>query len=347
MRSSSACACSTGSWTGPETADGGRLVQRTHTSRSAGAVTTGASGSRSWRGLALVCLAGVIWGTIGPGVDLVHGRSGLSSLTIGAYRSVAAVLTLWVAVLLTGRGPACRELLMRRWRRVVVLGLLTAGFMLLFFVAVLAVGVSVATVVSLGVAPLLLLALTSAQRRQPPGPHEVGTVLAAVLGLGLVGLSGGGQGGGPVWVGLLAAVAAGSAYGVSADVGVVITRHYDALAITTLTMTVAALVLVPGGLLVAWGRGESLTTDDASTWALLAYLGAVTMSLAYVLLFAGMRSTPSGAVVVATLLEPVTAVVIAVGWLGERLTTPAAVGTLSIVAAIGSLGPRGTDPQPQ
>ncbi len=26
-----------------------------------------------WRGLALVCLAGVIWGTIGPGVALVDG----------------------------------------------------------------------------------------------------------------------------------------------------------------------------------------------------------------------------------------------------------------------------------
>lgn|GEM_PF-715218 len=314
---------------------------------SARAVTTTASGPRSWRGLALVCLAGVIWGTIGPGVDLVHGRSGLSPLTIGAYRAVVAVLTLWVAVLLTGRGPACRELLLRRWRRVVVLGLLTAAFMLLFFVAVLAAGVSVATVVSLGVAPVLLLVLTSVQRRQPPGRLEVGTVLAAVLGLGLVGASGGGQAGGPLWVGLLAAVAAGSAYGLSADLGVVITRRYDALAITTLTMSVAALVLVPGGLLVAWGRGEALTTDDAATWGLLAYLGAVTMSLAYVLLFAGMRSTPSGAVVVATLLEPVTAVAIAVGWLGERLTTPAAVGALMIVAAIGSLGLRGTDPQPQ
>jgi DME family drug/metabolite transporter len=73
----------------------------------------------------------------------------------------------------------------------------------------------------------------------------------------------------------------------------------------------------------------------------------MTMAVAYVLLFAGLRTTPSGTAVVATLLEPVTAVVIAVSFLGERLTVAGGVGALLIVAAIGTLGRRPEGPPPQ
>ena len=58
------------------------------------------------------------------------------------------------------------------------------------------------------------------------------------------------------------------------------------------------------------------------------------------------RTTPSGAAVVATLLEPVTAVLIAVLFLGERLTVAGVVGALLIGVAIGSLGRR-ERPAPQ
>ena len=57
----------------------------------------------AWRGLVLVCLTGVIWGTIGPGIDLVYDWSDLTPLTIGAHRAIFAVVTLWAGALLTGR----------------------------------------------------------------------------------------------------------------------------------------------------------------------------------------------------------------------------------------------------
>lgn len=88
----------------------------------------------------------------------------------------------------------------------------------------------------------------------------------------------------------------------------------------TLTMTVAAAVLVPGGLLLTLVRGEPLWTADVASWLVIAYLGVVTMVVAYALFFTGLRSTPSGAAVLATLIEPVTAVLLAVVFLGERLT---------------------------
>ena len=90
-----------------------------------------------------------------------------------------------------------------------------------------------------------------------------------------------------------------------------------------------------------------MTTTDVESWALIVYLGVVTMAFAYVLLYAGLRSTPSGTAVVATLLEPVTAVLIAVLFLGETLSVLGALGCLLILGAIGSLGRRMEQPQAQ
>jgi len=305
--------------------------------------------ARVWGGLLLVCAAGVIWGTIGPAVQLVHDRSALSVLMIGAYRAMAAIAALAVAVLATGRFHACVAVVRtHRWRAVAV-GLLTAIFQLLFFVAVLATGVSIATVVCLGFAPVLLLALNSMQRGNAPGPGQVLTVATAVVGLLLVSLAGGGleHPAAPA-LGVVAALGSGSAYALSAEIGAPVSREHDALAMTAVTMTVTTGVLVPGGLAVALLRGEALATPDAGTWLLLVYLGVATMALAYVLLFAGLRTTPSRMVVVATLLEPVTAVLIAFLFLGERLTAAGLLGALLILAAIGSLGRQlDAPPEPQ
>ena len=88
-----------------------------------------------------------------------------------------------------------------------------------------------------------------------------------------------------------------------------------------------------------------MVPGDAATWAGLAYMGVVTLALAYVLLFAGLRTTGTGAAAVATLLEPVTAVVIAVLLLGETLTAAGVAGALLILAAIATLGLRQEVPE--
>jgi DME family drug/metabolite transporter len=302
----------------------------------------------AWSGLALLCATGIVWGTIGPAVDVVHERSALSVLTIGAYRAVAAVAVLALAATATRRWSACRALLREHRRKVALTGVLTALFQLLFFVAVVSAGVSVATVVALGVAPVLLLLLASARHRRPPTASQAITVGAALLGLFLVGTTGAGDTLAPhaVW-GVLAALGSGAAYALSADVGGSLTQEHDALTVATCTTAVVSAVLVPGGLGFTLLRGQPLATPDVWAWILVVYLGVVTMALAYVLLYAGLRSTPSGTAVVATLLEPVTAVVIAVAFLGETPSVAGGVGCLLILGAIGSLGRRIEQPQVQ
>jgi DME family drug/metabolite transporter len=290
----------------------------------------------------------VVWGTIGPGVHLVHEGSSLSPLTMCAYRSMAAVSALIAAALATGRLHACLSLARHHGCRVVVVGSLTATFQLLFFVAVVEAGISVTTVVSLGFAPVLLLAVGSARRRQLPRLGHVLTVTAAVVGLLLVSVAGSKSGQEPnAALGIVAALGSGAAYAASADLAPQLSQRHDALTVTTMTISVAAVVLVSFGLALAHVRGEAMRTTSARTWLVLVYLGVVTMALAYVLLFAGLRTTPSGTAVVATLLEPVTAVLIAISFMGERLTVAGAVGSALIIMAIASLGRQPQTPPPQ
>ncbi len=302
----------------------------------------------AWRGLILVTLAGVVWGTIGPGVHLVHQRSGLSPLTISAYRAVAGAGVLLLAALLTGRMRSTWSLARSQWRRVLAVGVLTATFQLLYFVAVIATGVSVATVVCLGFAPVLLLVLGSVQRRRWPPVARIGTVTIAVAGLLLVSLIGGGteQAAHPM-LGVLLALGSGGAYALSADIAAPLTQRLDTLTVTVATISVAAVVLVPVGLVTTWVRGDRFAVYDGASWAMIGYLGVVTMAVAYALMYTGLRTTPSGTAVLATLIEPVTAVLIAVAFLGEQLSGAGIVGSLLVVTAIASLGRQSGEPAPQ
>ncbi len=269
----------------------------------------------------------------------------LSVLTMSGWRALAALATLVLLVLVRGQFAACVDLMRAHPTRILLMGALTTAFQLLFFVAVLAVGVSVATVVALGSAPVLLLLLHSAQRRRLPDAAQLATVSMGVTGLLLVGLIGVGATGSTPMLGVLAALGSGAAFALSADVGSSVSQGHDAIPVATGTMAVAALIMMPAAVAVGLVRGDSLVATDAATWAGLAYLGVVTMALAYVLLFAGLRTTPSGSAALATLLEPVTAVVIAVLLLGETLTLAGAVGSLLILAAIGSLALRQEVPE--
>jgi drug/metabolite transporter, DME family len=301
-----------------------------------------------WRGLLLVSLAGVIWGTIGPAVQLVHDGSGLSPLTISAYRAIAAVAVLVLVALITGRFRTSWSLARHQWRRVIVIGLLTAAFQLLFFVAVVATGVSVATVVCLGFAPILLLVLEGIQQRQLPSASRMLTVAIAIVGLLLVSLVGGVENQAPnPTLGILAALASGAAYAFSTDIAAPLSQRLDILTVTVATISVAGAVLIPGGLALAYLRGEVLTTTNALSWLLIVYLGVITMTVAYALLYTGLRTTPSGTAVVATLVEPVTAVLIAVLLLNEHLSPAGLIGAFLIVAAIAGLGRTEGRPQPQ
>lgn len=290
-------------------------------------------------GLLQVCLAGVLWGTGGLAVQVVREHAPLSPLTISAYRSGIAALVLVAVALAVRRWGQVRVLLATHPVQTSLVGLLTAAYQALYFAAVVAVGVTVATVVSLGLAPVLLTLVDARRTRRLPSARAVAPVVAALTGLVLVsGTAGLGETGPHPVVGVLLAVASGATYAAATALGEPLARRTDPLALTAATTGVGALFLVPVGWAVArFADGGPVHTGDPTALLWLLYLGVLTFALAYVLLYAGLRTTTSSAAVLATLLEPVTAAVVAWLVLDERLGVAGLVGMALVLGAVVSL----------
>ena len=283
------------------------------------------------RGLVQISLAGVLWGTGGLAVQLVRERVPMSVLTISAWRMGLAAVVLLVALLVLRRLGDLRRLLRARPGTAVAVGLLTGAYQALYFASVVSAGVTVATVVALGLAPVLLTLAESIRRRRSPGTTRVVVLVAALTGLVLVSTAAGTALTGPRPVlGVALAVASGTTYAVATALGGPLSEEFDPLALATVTSCAGALGLLPLGLLAS---GPHLSTDPAVV-ALLGYLGVMTLALAYALLYAGLRTVAGSAAVVATLLEPLTAAVLAAVVLGERLGVLGVVGGVLILLAV-------------
>jgi DME family drug/metabolite transporter len=230
----------------------------------------------------------------------------------------------------------------------VLVGCGTALYQGLYFVSILLIGVSVATVVSLGLAPVLAAVWEHAIARTLPSAREVGVLAAAVAGLVLISVTAGRGSAAPgdePGFGLVLAVASGATYAATTVLGHTLAQRVDSVALTTCATAAGAVALSPF-LVVAAASGEPVVTTDPTSLALMAYLGFATMALAYGLLYAGLRTTSGSAATVATLVEPLSAALLAALLLGERLPWPALLGGALILAAVVALHPTEERPAP-
>ena len=291
-------------------------------------------------GLLQVCAAGILWGTGGLVVTVLHERDGLGAMTTSAWRMLIAAVALIAYVSLSHRLAAVRAVWRTRPVLAAAVGCGTAAYQGLYFVSVLAVGVSVSTVVSLGLAPLLAAAWEHARAGTRPDRRELVVLAAALVGLVLISLTAH-EGGGPLdrpVLGLVLAVVAGATYAATTVAGHGLAQEVDPVALTTCATMAGAVVLAPF-LLVAAATSSPVVTSRPGGVALLAYLGVATMALSYGLLYAGLRTTSGSAATVATLVEPLSAAALAVLLLGERLSPLAVLGGLLILAAVLGLRP--------
>ena len=98
----------------------------------------------------------MLWGTGGLVVTVLHQRDGLGAMTISAWRMAMAAVALIGFAVVTRRSGLVLATLRAHPVLAVLVGCGTALYQGLFFVSVLLVGVSVATVVSLGLAPIVV-----------------------------------------------------------------------------------------------------------------------------------------------------------------------------------------------
>jgi DME family drug/metabolite transporter len=291
-------------------------------------------------GLLQISAAGVLWGTGGLAVQVIRQHAPMSVLTISAYRMLIAALVLLATLAALRQLRGVTVLLRTHPGHTVLVGASTATYQALYFGAVVSAGVSVATVVSLGLAPLLLTIGDTVRHRRLPHPGDLAVLVVALTGLVLVSTSAGAGGTGPhPGLGIAAAAGSGAAYALTTVLGRPLAQVTGPLTLTTATTSIGALTLAPLGL-AAGLAGGSLGTRDPAALGTLLYLGLLTMALAYGLLYAGLRTAPARAAVIATLLEPVTAAVVAAAFLDERLGAPGWVGTGLVLAAVAGLARR-------
>jgi DME family drug/metabolite transporter len=286
---------------------------------------------RARSGLLAVSGGAVLWGTTGVAVRIVSERTGLNAVSIGFYRVLIAAVV--VALVLGRRGfTAARAALRAHPVALPVAGAGFGAYQALYFVGVQDVGVSVSTLVSLGIAPIALTAGTALARRRLPQPSGLAVLGCAVVGLALVSLrtDSGVPAPHPV-LGVLASVASGLGY---AGITALSSRmsHQDPFVLTGVTSTVGAVVLLPFA--VAAGLGMS---GDGIAIGWLGYIGVVPTVVAYWLFYRGLRSTASEVAGVLTLLEPLTAAVLAAIVVHEQLTGVALLGGALMLIAVGAL----------
>jgi DME family drug/metabolite transporter len=161
---------------------------------------------------------------------------------------------------------------------------------------------------------------------------------AALAGLALVSLTAGhlpDAGEGRPVLGLVLAVASAATYAATTLLGHGLAQRVDPVALTTCATAAGAAALSPV-LVLAAAQHHLLPTADPVSLLLLGYHGGA-LALAYLLLYAGLRTVSGSAATVATLVEPVSAAVLAVVLLGERLPWPAVAGSVLVLAAVAAL----------
>lgn len=290
--------------------------------------TTGLAAARRRPGSGLVYLvaSGLLWGTGGLTGSLLGRAAGLSAIAIAAYRLTAGGLLIVAFRALTGRPwPAGRA----AWTRIAVVGLLAAFYQSCYFTAVALTSVPLATLVTIGAAPVIVLGVTRAAGR-PDGRHAAATTTLAVTGLGLlVGLPSG-FAEPAVLASAGMAVLAAAGFAAITLTGTRPVPGLDDLTVTGFGFTIGGLALMP----LAQLAGGVGFRPAAASIGLLVALGTGPTAVAYTLFFRGLRSAAASTAALLALLEPLTGAVLADLLLGERLSVTGIAGAAAIGAAV-------------
>ncbi|MBM0224329.1 DMT family transporter [Micromonospora sp. ATA51] len=287
-----------------------------------------AAARRPVTGLWSLVLAGVLWGTGGPTGSLLAHETGLSPLAVAAYRLAAGGILVLIWLCLT-RQPLPRG--RHAWARLVVNGLLAAVFQACFFAAVSVTNVSLATLLTIGASPALVLSAERITRRRRVGASMLATVALAVSGLALlVGTPASGITTKDALTGAGLALLSAAGFATITFIGTRPVAGLDDLTGTGVSFAIGAAVLAPAATVTS---GMDFVPTPAAV-GLLLLLGIAPTAMAYALYFRGLRTTPASTAALIALLEPLVATLLATLFLGDRLSSTGVVGAGLITIAI-------------
>jgi drug/metabolite transporter, DME family len=292
--------------------------------------TTAPAAARRRPGTGVLCLvmSGLLWGTGGLTGSVLSRTAGLSAMSVAAYRLTAGGALIIVFLAVKGRRwPAGRV----AWTRITGIGLLAALFQSCYFMAVALTSVSLATLVTIGSAPVIVLGADRVMSRRRIGRPAAGTTCLALTGLALlVGLPSGGFPETAVLASAGMAVLAAAGFAAITLIGARPVPGLDDLTVTGWGFTAGGLALMP---LAATTTGLSFTPDPAAIGLLIA-LGTGPTAVAYTLYFRGLRTAAASTGALLALLEPLTGAILAALILGDRLGATGIAGAAILAAAV-------------
>jgi drug/metabolite transporter, DME family len=283
---------------------------------------------RSGSGLTCLVTAGLCWGTGGLIGSLLTRAGGLAPITVAAYRLAGGGVVILALLVVSGRRlPRGRA----AWNRILTVGVLAAVFQTSYFTSVSLTSVSLSTLITIGASPLLVLVAERITGRRRIDGWVIITITLSLAGLALlVGLPSGGFSTGAILGSAGTAVLASAGFSAMTLLGSRPVPGLDDLTTIGAGFTLAGLLLAP----IAAGTAGLTFRPDPATSALLVALAVVPTALAYTMYFRGLRSVSATTAAVMSLLEPLTAAVLAALVLGDRLGTTGIVGAILLAGAV-------------
>ncbi len=284
-------------------------------------------------GYLLVIMAAVLWGAGGPAAAIVAANSQMSWSAISALRLLAGGIIMLVVTGSTGelrRIPRTRESV----RHIVLTAVLMAVAGIAYFQSLAFIGVAVATVLSLGAAPLTVAAATAIRHRRAPGLPVILALVLAVAGLVLVSDVSAMSGGQDSWrtiLGVGVALLSGVVFGGTMILNRRVVPGLSPAPLIATSFTLAGLLSLPVGV----AAGLHLGSVTWPAWWALVFLALVQTMLGYTAFHAGLqRGVPATSAAILSLLEPLAATVLAVLILHEPLSFSTVLGMSLLLTAV-------------
>ncbi len=292
------------------------------------------------RGIVLIAAAAVLFGTAGVAAKLLGGFGHAEPISIGFYRlAIAAPLLLLCGGALGGLRSL--QVARRDWLALTLIALSQAAYQGLYFGAVARIGVTLAALIALCSAPVLVTLLSAAFLGETITRRLALCVAIAVAGVALlVGVPGPSSAeGSDLWAGIAMAGCAALAYAVFALSSWTLAERYPPATLVGLGFGLGALLLAPAAL-----HAGLEVTGGSAAWGLVIYIGLGATALAYALFFAGLPHVRPAATGLVVLFEPLTSALLAAVLFGERLGLAGLAGGVLLLIAVVTLprtSPRG------
>lgn len=287
--------------------------------------TTNASRRGTWS----ILSAATLWGTTGVSTQAIYDFSATNPLSVAFLRMAigAAVLLLLCWLLL---GKRMWQVKRRDALLMLSMGLMQAIFQFTYLAAIPNCGVTIATLIALCIAPVIVVFISTLFMRERITLRILLALACAVGGTVLLtGTPAVTVNSTHLLTGVLLSLICAGAYAAVILGGRALSSRYHPLQVNVVAFGVGALLLLSCSLIT-----RLVFSYPVESWLLLLYLGVIPTALAYLLFQAGMRSTPATLTSILTLAEPLTAAILAWILFGERLTLLGIIGALLLLGTI-------------